>query len=78
MPDRSDHRGSDQGHAPDGLPLFQTRIFIEPDGSVVIENLSDELLELARELDPSFGTCEVPTEGLGPTVGPDHGDRDEG
>jgi len=35
-----------------GEPLFQTRIFIEKDGTVVIENLAEELLPLVRELDP--------------------------
>ncbi len=33
-------------------PVFRTRIFIEPDGRVVIENLSEEMLELARALNP--------------------------
>jgi hypothetical protein len=33
-------------------PIFQTRIFIEKDGTVVFENLSEELLALVQELDP--------------------------
>lgn len=47
-------------------PTFRTRIFIEPDGRVVIENLSEEMLELARALDPDATlACDAPQAGSG-------------
>ncbi len=50
-------------------PVFQTRIFIEPDGSVVFENLSEDLLELALALDPdAVLTCAAPLLPQGPVA----------
>ena len=50
-------------------PIFQTRIFIERDGTVVIENLAEELLPLVQALDPDgeLGlACRTP-DGPAPT-----------
>lgn len=47
------------------LPAEQTRIIIRPGGEVVIENLSEEMLELALELgaDDESLTCRLdPTD----------------
>lgn len=45
----------------DALPVEQTRIIIRPGGEVVIENLSEDMLELALELgaDDDDLTCSI-------------------
>lgn len=58
---------SDDKDLNEPLPLFQTRIFIEPDGTVVFENLSEEMLEVARALDPEASfVCGPGSEGSNP------------
>ena len=54
---------ADPGEEP--LPAEQTRIVIRPGGEVVIENLSEEMLELALQLgaDPESLVCRLdPTD----------------
>ncbi|MBH23598.1 MAG: hypothetical protein CMH57_03845 [Myxococcales bacterium] len=42
---------------------YQSRIIIKPNGEVVIENLSIDLMELLERLDPDAEiACEVPEE----------------
>jgi len=42
---------------------YQSRIIIKPNGEVVIENLSIDLMELLERLDPDAEVaCEVPEE----------------
>ena len=49
---------------PEEQPLEESRIIIRPGGEVVIENLSERLVEVALELDPESDlTCRLPTAG---------------
>jgi hypothetical protein len=42
------------------LPIEESRIVIRPDGEVVIENLSERLVDVALELDPDADlACDV-------------------
>lgn len=42
------------------LPIEESRIVIRPDGQVVIENLSERLVDVALELDPDADlACDV-------------------
>ncbi len=51
----------DTDAAPEALPPFQGRIFIDADGQVVFDNLDPGLAEVAHELDPEGAiACEVP------------------
>ncbi len=46
------------------LPLEESRIVIRADGEVVIENLSETLVEVALSLDPDAElACELPNRG---------------
>lgn len=67
---------SEDGRQDDGRePVFQTRIFIEKDGTVVIENLAEELLPLVHELDPDgeLGlACRTTAQGEKPGPLPEH------
>ena len=49
------------GQGVEGEDGFHSRIVIKPDGEVLIENLSFDLMELALLLDPEAEmACEVP------------------
>lgn len=67
MSHRDDSPPSDAPARPlpveEGGDAYHTRIVIKPDGEVLIENLSMDLIELAELLDPdSPVACDVPSD----------------
>ncbi|MCA9561847.1 MAG: hypothetical protein KC561_00090 [Myxococcales bacterium] len=62
MADDTDHTQSSQNtpqargpvQADESAPVEESRIVVRPNGEVVIENLSELLLEVAEELDPEM------------------------
>jgi hypothetical protein len=64
-PDKADRPIQENpGPTPAGDDLFHSRIIITPDGKVIIENLSMDLMELALMLDPeSPVACDLAPAG---------------